>query len=257
MKIDIFSFAVNDKFPIDIACRQFKKYLKEDFEYILFNDANDPEMEKNINIITSCNNIKCVRVPQNIHKVNNPSGSYAETLNWAVHEYAVKNNHEIIVLMHTDLFPICDISISDIIGNYTVASTIEFRVIEGKVFNYLYPALTMVNMKLLQNPSELNFDLLPGVDVGGKTKEFIEKYPQTVKFLSNHQADYIAAILHDQPISEYFKEDIKICRQHGLNAGWVANGIYHYMAGSQWNANNPTFAEGLKKRMDLFLQYFY
>lgn len=257
MKVSIFSFAVNDKFPIDIAYRQFKKYLKDDFEYILFNDANDPQMEININTITSSNNIKCVRVLQSIHKIHNPSESYAETLNWAVHEYAVKNNHEIIVLMHTDLFPICDISISDIIGEYSVASTVEFRMMNGKGFNYLYPALTMVNMKLLPNPQELNFNLLPGLDVGGKTKEFIEKYPQAVKFLGNHQADYMMAILHDQPIAEYFREDIKICREHGLSAGWVANGIYHYMAGSQWNANNPTFAAGLKKRMDLFLRFFY
>lgn len=257
MKITIFSFAVNDKFPIDIAYRQFKKYLKDDFEYVLFNDADNPEMERSINTITANNNIKCVKVPQSIHKIHNPSASYAETLNWAVHEYAVKNNHETIVLMHTDLFPICEVSISDIIANYTVASTVEFRVMDGKGFNYLYPALTMVNMKLLQNPQELNFDLLPGVDVGGKTKEFIEKYPQAVKFLGNHQADYMMAIMHDQPIAEYFREDIKICREHGLSAGWVANGIYHYMAGSQWNANNPTFAAGLTKRMDLFLKYFY
>ena len=39
MKISIFSFAVNDKFPIDIMYRQFGKYLKDDFNFILMNDA--------------------------------------------------------------------------------------------------------------------------------------------------------------------------------------------------------------------------
>lgn len=258
MKVSIFSFAVNNKFPINIAHRQFKKYLKDDFEYILFNDAYDPQMEKDISTETSCNNIRCVRVPQNIHKVHNPSESYAETLNWALHDYAVNNNHEIIVLMHTDVFPICNVSILDIIGNYTIASTVEFRIMDGKGVNYLYPTLTMINMKNLKDPNELNFDLLPGLDAGGKTKEFIKKYPEAVKFLGNHQADYMMAILHDQPIAEYFREDIKICRAAGISSSWCASGIMHYMAGSQWNAGeNSLFAEGHKKRMELFLKYFY
>lgn len=257
MKISIFAFAVNDKFPIDIVNRQFKKYMKDDYEYILFNDAMESQMENAINTVAAYNKIKCVRVPQNIHKIHNPSASYAETLNWALHDYAVKNNCETIVLMHTDIFPICDISIADIIGDYVVASTVEFRILNGKGVNYLYPALTMINMNLLKDPSELNFSLSPGLDTGGRTIEFIEKYPQSVKFLGNHQAEYMAAILHDQPIAEYLNEDIKICREHGISSVWVATGLLHWMAGSQWNADNPIFAEGLKKRMDLFLKYFY
>ena len=83
MKISFFAFAVNTKFPIDIAYRQFHKYIKEDFEYILFNDAYQPQMEKDLNIISESNNIKCVRVPQHIHKSQNPSEAYADTVNWA------------------------------------------------------------------------------------------------------------------------------------------------------------------------------
>src|ERR1700676_5602406 len=98
MKISIFSFAVNDKFPIDIMHRQFIKYVKEDFDFVLFNDANTDSMVENINNIASYNKIKCVKIPQNIHKdAQNPSEGYAESLNWAVHNYAVQNKCEIIV----------------------------------------------------------------------------------------------------------------------------------------------------------------
>jgi hypothetical protein len=258
MKISLFSFAVNEKFPIDIAHRQFKKYMKEDFEFILFNDAMDVQSEQNINMICSYNNIKCVRVPQHIHRVQNPSEGYAATLNWAVHEYAPQNGCEIIVLLHTDVFPICDVVVSDIIGENIVASTSEFRIMDGKGVNYFYPALTMVNMKRLANPHELDFGLAPGLDCGGKTKDFIKSHESAVKFLNNHQISYMIAILTGQPIAEYFSNDLAICRSHGLSAGWVADGFYHYMAGSQWNnAENPTFAAGHKLRMDLFLNYFY
>jgi hypothetical protein len=258
MKVSIFSFAVNDKFPFDIAFRQYKKFLKDPFEFIIFNDAMNTQMENNINVLANSISVKCVRVPQNIHRIQNPSEGYASTLNWAIHEYALNNGHEIVVLIHTDVFPICDVSIHDIIGNNIVASTSEFRIVDGKGITYLYPALTMVNMMLLSNVRELDFGLTNGLDTGGKTKDFILNHPQSVKFLNNHQASYMQAILKGQPLAEYFSADIDICRQHGLSAGWVADGLYHYMAGSQWNAGeNPNFAAGHQKRMELFLRYFY
>lgn len=257
MKVSIFSFAVNDKFPIDIMHRQFKKYMKEEFEFILFNDAMDAQMEQNINTIASYNNIKCVRVPQNIHTIQNPSEGYAATLNWATHVYAPQNNCDIIVLIHTDVFPICDVNVSEILGEHTVAATTEFRIRNGIGVTYLYPALTMINMKRLNNVHELNFGLEPGLDTGGRTREFIQKYPNTVKFLANHQTSYFFRTLEGERLGEYLKTDLEICRNHGLSAGWIAEGFYHYMAGSQWNAENPTFAAGHKLRMNLFLNYFY
>lgn len=258
MKISIFSFTVNDKFPIDITHRAFKRYMKEDYEFIVFNDAFDPQMEKNINLITSHNNIPCVRVPQNIHGVQNPSECYGTTLNWAVRDYAVKNNCEIIVLMHSDVFPICDVSISNIIGSSTVASTVEFRLLNGKGIHYFYPAFTIINMKLLKNPQELDFGLDTGLDAGGKSRTFIEKYPDEIKFIPNHQASYfLATLLEGDPNRKYWEVDLQISRKYGISSGWLAQGFYHYMAGSQWNAGNPAFAQGHKERMDLFLRYFY
>lgn len=257
MKISIFSFAVNDKFPLDIMHRQFKKYMKEDFDFILFNDAYDTQMEKNIDLITSWNNIPCERVPQSIHGLQNPSECYAATLNWAVRDYAVKNNCEIVVLMHSDIFPICEVNIHDILGDNIIASTMEFRIMEGKGINYIYPAFTIINMKLLKNPNELDFGLDTGLDVGGKTVPFIEKNKSLIKFLPNHQISYFIGILEKDPIVEYYKQDLEICRRHGISAGWLCEGFVHYMAGSQWNAGNPIFAQGHKQRMALFLKYFY
>lgn len=255
MKISIFSFAVNHFFPIDIQYRQFKKYIKEDFEFILFNDAIDKKMEDNINLITSFNNIKCVRVPQQIHKVNNPSEGYAATLNWAVKEFAVKNNLEIIVLVHTDVIPIDDICISNIIENNIIASTIEARTINDRVLFYFYPALTIINMKY--NIDDLDFGLSPGLDTGGKTHLFIEKNTTGVKFIPNHQIDSMLHTLEKHRLYEYFKLNVDICKKHILGAGWIAENFYHFIAGSRWNSSDLLSIEGHKQRMDLFLRYFY
>lgn len=261
MKVSIFAFAVNDKFPIDIVKRQYEKFLKDDYEFIIFNDAPNAKMQNNIEIITKHNNIKCVNVPQNMHKHFDPSQGYAETLNWAVHEYAAKQDIDIVVLSHTDIFPICKTSILDIIGNYTVASTTEFRKIGDEGITYLYPAFTVINMKLLNavGVGELDFGLFPGVDTGGKTAAFIKKYPDLVKLLPNHQVSYFLRTLDEnESLAQYLKEDLEISKAHGLSSGWVSDGIFHYMAGSQWNSGDKSiFAIGNEKRMNLFLKYFY
>ena len=85
-------------------------------------------------------------------------------------DYAIKNNCEVIVLLHMDIFPICDVSISNILDTNIAASTAEFRILNGKGIIYLYPAFTIVNMKLLINANEIDFGLEPGLDVGGKTR---------------------------------------------------------------------------------------
>lgn len=261
MKVSIFSFAVNDAFPIDIAHRQFKKYMKDDFEYILFNDAYDPIMEKNINTIASFNNITCERVPQRIHGVVNPSECYAQTLNWSLHEYAAAKDFDIVVLMHTDVLPLGNVSILEIVGDYTIASTVEFRKIGDDGIVYLYPAFTIINVKKLKKIGikELDFGLTPGFDCGGLTKDFLIKYPNDVKLLPNYQASYFLQTLDsNESLAKYFNEDLEISREAGLSSGWLCYNFYHYMAGSGWNANeNILFANGHKKRMELFLHYFY
>jgi hypothetical protein len=231
--------------------------MKEDFEFVLFNDAMDAKSEADINLITSYNNINCVRVPQEIHKIQNPSEGYSSTLNWAVQDYAVKNNCEIIVLLHSDIFPIHDVNVSNIIENNIAASTTEYKIINGEGFIYFYPAFTIINMTLLQNVKDIDFGLEPGLDVGGKTKDFIKNNQKQVKFLENSQVLNYISTAQDTPFLQYFRDDLYICGKYGLSAGWVCDGFYHYMAGSQWNSYFPSFAEGHKLRMQLFLKYFY
>lgn len=264
MTVSFFSLAVNTVFPIDIMYRQFKKYIKEEFEFILLNDAYEAQAEKDINTITAANKITCVRVPQEIHPFQNPSDCLADTLNWLVHEYAGNpfNNFDIIVIMHTDIFPICKVSMTEILGNYVVASTTEFRKVDDVGVTYLYPAFTIINIKALKEigVKELDFGLSPGIDTGGKTKDFIDKYPDLVKFLPNHQASYFVRTLNEsESLAQYFKEDLEITRAAGLSSGWIADGgMYHYMCGSAWNKkDNPLFAKGHDARMKLFLKYFY
>jgi len=267
MKVSIFAFAVNDKFPIDIAHRHYQRYLKDDWEYVLFNDAADPKMEAAIDAIARRNLVRSVRVPQSIHtfghagifrrrRLINPSEAFANTVNWAVREYATEAGLETVVLTHADVFPYCDVRVSGIVQNKLVASTVEFRCVDGAEWCYLYPALTMINMKALKDPAELDFSVEPGLDVGGRTKDFLRKHASSVRVLTRQLVRDLVGEPAFSPFLEYFAADLAICGEHHIDAGWLCEGFYHYGAGSQWNATNPAAVKGHKKRMDLFVNYF-
>lgn len=256
MRISVFSFAVNDKFPIDIMHRQFRKYMGDEIEFLIFNDAYDPKQEESINAICAYNKITCVKVPQHIHTIDNPSECYADALNWAIRTHT--KHREVVILAHTDVFPVGPINIPSIIEDKAIVGPTESREIDGKNIIYFYPALIFLNMKRIVDVEELNFSPELGLDCGGKTHWFIENRPELVKFIFNDQIVNVMESF-DKQHYDYFREDLAICRSHGLNAGWVAGGgFYHYMAGSGWNiGDKPSFAAGHKKRMDLFLSLFY
>ena len=156
MKLTICSFAVNNKFPIDLQIHYFNKYYKNDFEFILCNDAYDSNISEELKKIALDNNVKCLNIPQKIHKIQNPSESYGETLNWILHEYALKNNIQVLMMIHTDVFPIRDIYFDKLMENNLLVSTIESRSLNGESIIYLYPALTIIDMRL-PNLHTLNF----------------------------------------------------------------------------------------------------
>lgn len=258
MRVSVFSFAVNDKFPIDVQHRQFQKYIKDpNWDFTLLNDAMDSITEQNLNTIAKHNKIKSVRIPQSIHTVQNPSSGYAASLNWAVQQYAVQNDCEIVLLIHSDVFPIQDVVVENIIGTNKAASCAEAKVVNGKTLVYMYPALTIINIRAVKDQiGLLDFGPDVGLDCGGLTYRFVEKNTTSVRLIHNHQ---IRNVLNSLPLTmqQYLTEDLTICANYGLNAGWIAEGFYHYMAGSQWNAENDRLIQGHRERMELFLRYLY
>ncbi len=241
MKVTIFSFAVNDKFPIDLQYKQFQKNIREDFEFILINDAFTPEMTTILSTIAKNIGVKCVCVPQEIHKIHNPSVGYADALNWLVKTYVKNKNFEIIMIVHADIFPLQLISIEDIIKNYTIASTMEYRMAKETKFHYIYPALTLINIKTVKDIDMLNFDCGKvdnvGLDTGGMTYSYINKYTNDVRFIEDDRVPSNKFNFGDR-INRYLKYDYRICKKHKLNDGWFAEGLFHYVAGSQWNISD-------------------
>ena len=66
-KVLIFTYAYNRPEFIKYQYLTFKKFMLDEYEFVVFNDARDNEMRKKIE--HECKNfgLECVRIPQEIH----------------------------------------------------------------------------------------------------------------------------------------------------------------------------------------------
>ena len=63
----IMTYSFNRPDFIEIQDKTFKKFLKDDYTFVVYNDARDEEISNQI--IETCNrlNLQCIRIPQAIH----------------------------------------------------------------------------------------------------------------------------------------------------------------------------------------------
>ena len=66
-KVLIFTYAHNRPDFIEIQHKTFEKFLQDDYEFVVWNDANNNNMSKNIENMSKKYNIRCIRIPQEIH----------------------------------------------------------------------------------------------------------------------------------------------------------------------------------------------
>ena len=118
-KVIIFTYAYNKPEFIELQYKTFQKFLMDDYEFIVINDANNKEMAAKI--IDTCNayQLNYINIPQEIHErpyLDRPNEGYIHfidhqspcTRNCNVVQYSLDrleyNPDDIIALFDSDLF---------------------------------------------------------------------------------------------------------------------------------------------------------
>jgi hypothetical protein len=147
-KIRILTFHYNQADFIEIQYKTLNKFLSDDFELIVFNDAKTEENEKAIEKVCSQYGIKCVRFKPEWHLTdplnhylksrleepstigiwgwsastsleeirNNPSVRHSHVIQYALDHYGYDHD-DIVVLMDGDNFPIQPVSIRGLLSS--------------------------------------------------------------------------------------------------------------------------------------------
>ena len=185
-KILLITHSFNRPDFIPIQNKTFKKFLLDDFELVVFNDASDDNISNKIEDACSQEGLRCIRIPQELHAVpyKNFPGQLPQGTS-ARHMIGIEYSLEligydfdgIVVLIDSDMFLIRPFSIEKYMGDAHIASFIRNT---ERSFDFFWPGLTFIRMNKIPNKKELIFDggYINGrpLDTGGFSLLYINKY---------------------------------------------------------------------------------
>lgn len=212
-KILIFTYAYNRPEFIELQHKTFQKFLKDDYELIVFNDAQEKDTKSQINHMCKQYSIRCIEIPQQIHHrpyldrtmdtkiwtikdYNAPSVRNCNVVQYSLDTVGFKHD-DIVVLFESDLFLIKEFSFREYLQHNDLAGYNRSVEYQGKRKNlpFLWIGIIIINMKTLPNKTMFNTncgvcnDII--VDAGGHTHYYIKHNPHAeIKYFDKVQIQY-------------------------------------------------------------------
>jgi hypothetical protein len=166
---------------IAIQKKTFDAFLEDDYRLVVYNDASDENMRKQIEQMCVDLGITCVRVPQELHRSdNNPGGRHQHGIDFSFEQLGY-NHNDIVALFDSDLFLVKPFSIREYLKGYGLAALPQDRTDGKKTVIYLFPALVFMDMPNLPNKHTLTFKggRVEGLacDTGAQTYYYMKNNP--------------------------------------------------------------------------------
>lgn len=257
-KVLIFTTAFNRPDFIEIHKKTFDKFMKDEFEYVVFSDANKPDMANKI--ATTCKNlgIRHFPIPQDLHTRSDAGSRHIDGITYAFKQLGFKHDG-IVMLIDSDMFLIKPFCATEYLKGYHIAGDKEGRNESGISVEYISPLVVLINMNSAPNKEQINFNggIVEGnrCDVGGHMYYYFKNNPTvSIKYFghihigawkmgiecndcSNMSCSNCMQRLHAAKFDDHLIRFIHECPddiEFSMNHTFL-----HYRSGSNWN-NKPT-----------------
>lgn len=270
--IRIITVAYNRPEFITLQFHSLSKYMKADWEFLVFSDAevNRENNDHKIKAICRKLQIQHIRVPPYIQIVSGPSPRAGNALDWALKNYAY-NYDGITLVLDSDMFLVKEFEPysfmnTNCISEFDLAGVIQTVSYNGYWIRYLWMALMVINGRSIRNknPDQIRFMNAVAIegqatDAGGPMHYYLSNHPnlkiKPLKHLWSHSWDesQIQALgPFDNSFIEYMKIEKGDPRITGIGE-MVSHYFYHYRAGSNWNSLSQ---EVIESRISNLQEYF-
>jgi hypothetical protein len=182
----VITSVVNNPIFIEIQYHTLKKYMKCDYEFIVFNDAkpfpdftNDGDITIRNQIIDLCESldVKCVNIENSQHKTTTSAAIRCADANNFMLNYQRENPDQYLVI-DSDMFLIDDFHIDHYL-KYDCAIVLQSR--NNFTTHYFWNGLYYFDMTRMENTNFLNWDCTnilslncnEGHDVGGAMQNWL------------------------------------------------------------------------------------
>ncbi len=281
-KILIFTFSHNRPDFIEIQYKTFKKFLKDDYEFIVFNDATNNEMQKNIEQTCEKLNLKCIRIPQEIHSqpylqrwpgenYNHPSIRCCNVVQYSLDNFGF-NHDGIVCLFDSDMFLVREFSISKFLKNYDIMGVPQSNSNHKASVTHISVHLAFLNMKNLPDKRKLNFNCgkiyeMP-IDAGGHTYYYLKDHPQLKIYYTSACHSFVLMCQNCQKSNQnvclhntktlidlgFNQKEIKFIHSGANNVEFLLNkNFLHYRGGTNWDHKTNFYHQNKTKMLNDFI----
>jgi hypothetical protein len=272
-QILIFTYAYNRPDFIELQYKTFKKFLKDDYMFVVFNDARDYSMIHAIEAMCMQCGIGCIPIPQQIHdqpyltrlpaeKFHDPSVRTANVIQYSLNTLGF-NHDDIVCIIDSDMFLIKEFSIKNYMENADIAGHKQLRG-NGKI-SYVWNGIVFLNMPQLPNKNMLDFNCgqIDGyaVDTGGYTHHYLKnnpavkiRYIEGPRYISDFRFNNYAHTtellkgMHFSPALIEFIQTAPSNIEFFLDYTFV-----HYRSGSNWDKKSFEYHEKKTRILNTFI----
>ena len=291
-KVRILTFHYNLPELIEIQHKTLKEFMKDDYELIVFNDAADPKIEREIKDTCAKYNILCVRFEPAWHqtdplnekliewgqnpnvyshighlvegdgtpKFNHPSIRHCHVIQYALDHFGY-NHDDIVCLLDGDCFPIRPISLKSLLADNDIAG-IKKYVVEDQL-DYLWVVFTIFNPQTILYKDDLKFhaDLINNKvhDTGSHTYHFLKEHPDVkcLKFPGESSSGFYH--WNDQELKQYgfYPNEIALIRDLDSlkNFPWPITVEFHVMNHFMHLGNSSFGLPGQREKINCINRY--
>lgn len=212
----------------------FKCHLKDDYEYIVVNNARDADLRKKINDTATQLSLAYIETYSDSGLVGK---HHADSFNYIWKNHAIKNKDSYVIMMDGDCFLIKEFNINNFMKNYILAGPKQKR---KPNYYYLTPVVIMADIDNLADLELIDWEgigvgqnQMIRLDSGGGLYLFYLKHPelknQTKELNSSwhiKEENNNKHCLPDELLKEYNDE---YCVE------FFGNEFLHYCRSSNWN----------------------
>jgi hypothetical protein len=282
-KILIFTYSYNRPDFIELQEKSFKKFLADDYEFVVFNDARDPNMSRQI--FRTCNRlgVQCIKIPQAIHdkpylqRWPTEDYNHPTVRNCNVVQYSLDimgfNHNDILVLFDSDVFLIKKFNVREFLNGYDMggrALSINDRTGSGPI-RYLWHGLAFLDMHSMPNRHTLSFNCgkveNQSIDAGGHSYYYLKNNPGLkVKWIEHNYIEELQCNSCQESKAYTCTHNADKLREAGFDEDQIPfiqkapaeiefyynNSFVHYRAGCNWNYNTQEY---LDKKTNAFNEF--
>lgn len=228
---------------IELHAKTFKAFLKEDYEYVVFNDAPNDTMREQMERMCKKLGIRCFRVPQEMHNGRQtPNYRHCDGIKYSLESLGFKHDG-IVLMIDSDMFLIKPFSAAEYMKEYDFIGGFQSRSNDSIKVVHSAPCLVFMDMRKLPNKRTLSFETgyIEGLacDVGGSTYYYFKNNPnvKTKLFtaISTHlvprEENQLRELGYDEATINFI---FILGKAYGMEFHGDNNFLHYYAGGSNW-----------------------